>query len=60
MSPLSNQLEHLAETHCVNVLVIQEWWAERAAIMQFDGGMSRADAERLALADIQAELEGRK
>jgi hypothetical protein len=27
-----------------------EWWAERAAIMQFDGGMDRADADYAAFA----------
>lgn len=30
---------------------------ERAAIMEFDGGMSRADAERLARADVVGLLE---
>lgn len=29
---------------------ITEWWEERAAIMQFDGGMSRADAQYAAFA----------
>ncbi len=27
-------------------------WQERAAILEFDGGMSRADAERAAYADF--------
>jgi len=27
-------------------------WEERAAIMEFDGGRSRPDAERLAIAEI--------
>lgn len=34
-----------------------EWhyaWDERAAIMEYDGGMSRERAEALALADIRA------
>lgn len=30
-------------------------WEERAAIMEFDGGRSRADAERMALAEILEE-----
>lgn len=29
---------------------IQEWWEERAAIMEFDGGMDRGDAEYAAYA----------
>lgn len=28
-------------------------WAERAAIREYDGGMSRADAERAAYAEVQ-------
>lgn len=29
-------------------------WEERAAIMEFDGGLSRADAERAAYAEVAA------
>lgn len=29
-------------------------WSERAAIMEFDGGLSRIEAERLAYEDIEA------
>ncbi|MBL8852898.1 MAG: hypothetical protein JNK57_02890 [Planctomycetaceae bacterium] len=29
-----------------------ERWSERAAIREFDGGMDRADAERMALIDV--------
>lgn len=59
MSPLSNRLEALAELHCVDVLVIQEWWAERAAIREYDGNTPRHRAEQLALRDVEDELEGR-
>ena len=31
---------------------LRELWAERAAIMEHDGGLPRAEAERLALADV--------
>lgn len=31
--------------------------AERAAILEFDAGMSREEAERLAVANIKAEAE---
>jgi len=30
----------------------REDWEERAAIMEYDGAMSREDAERLALEDV--------
>lgn len=30
------------------------YYIERAAIREFDGGMSRADAERAALGDVKA------
>jgi hypothetical protein len=53
MSPISNRIEALAEAHGVNVLVIQEWYLERLAIMQAD---KVPDAERLALDDVAAEL----
>lgn len=29
-------------------------WQERAAIMEFDGGMSRADAERAAYSEVSS------
>lgn len=30
-----------------------EWWAERAAVRQFDGGQPRGDAEREAFEDLR-------
>ena len=35
-----------------------EDWLERAAIREFDGGQSRADAERDALDELRRELAG--
>jgi len=32
----------------------RELWEERAAIMEYDGNMTREDAERAALEDIRA------
>lgn len=32
----------------------REAWAERAAIIEFDAGLSRAEAERLALASLSS------
>lgn len=32
-----------------------EFWEERAAIRQYDGGMTREDAEREALRDVRGE-----
>jgi hypothetical protein len=60
MSSVSARLEALAETHRVNPLYILEWHCERSAIRQYEGGLSRTQADRLALEDIEAELEGRK
>jgi hypothetical protein len=31
----------------------REWWRERAAIMEYDGGIPREEAERLALVEAQ-------
>ena len=33
----------------------REAWEERAAIMEFDGGMGRRDAERLAMECVRRE-----
>jgi hypothetical protein len=34
----------------------REYWSERAAIREYDGGMTRADAERAAWDDVGGEL----
>ena len=36
-----------------------EWFAERAAIREYDGGMIRPHAERLAYINLAAAVEGR-
>lgn len=36
---------------------LYELWQERAAIMQFDGGLSVKEAEALALADVLGQAE---
>ena len=43
----------LARTLGVAEDVLVEQWAERAAIREFEGGQSRADAERDALEDVR-------
>lgn len=53
MSPTSNAIERLAATRGVPVLEAQEFWAERAAIREYDGGVSREAAERGALEDLE-------
>lgn len=35
-----------------------EWWAERAAIREVDGGQDRADAERAAFAELREAVGG--
>lgn len=37
---------------CREVWPLFDRWQERAAIRQYDGGLPRADAERLAYADV--------
>ena len=37
-----------------------EWWSERAAIREIDGGQPRADAERDAFEELRTTLEQRK
>lgn len=44
----------LARTLGVDADALVEQWAERAAIREFEGGQSRADAERDALEDVRA------
>lgn len=38
----------------------RELYEERAAIMEFDGGMVRADAERFAMLDIEDQIAKRR
>jgi hypothetical protein len=51
-----SRLEALASLHQRSALDLLEWFLERAAIREYDGGYTRAEAERLALADIEASL----
>jgi hypothetical protein len=41
-------------SHKEEILRALEWWAERAAITEFDGCLPREEAERLAWACIQS------
>lgn len=59
MSPVSARLEQLAELHDVSPLRLLEFWIERASIREHLGGCTRAEAERLALQDVESELEGK-
>jgi hypothetical protein len=43
----------LAEKSGVDPDELLEWWGERAAIREIDGGQSREDAERGALEDMR-------
>jgi hypothetical protein len=47
----------LAEKSGVDPDELVEWWAERAAIREIDGGQSREDAERGALDDMREVIE---
>lgn len=59
MSPTSARIESLASTHGVAPLDALEYYLERAAIREYDGGMSRNDAETAALADVEQWLSQR-
>lgn len=49
----ADRLERLAALHDRSCLDITELFLERAAIREFDGNMSRAEAERLAMQDVE-------
>jgi len=36
---------------------VLEWWAERAAVREFDGGLTREAAELAAFDDLRLELD---
>jgi hypothetical protein len=53
----SHEIERLAELHNISPLVVLEWFNERAAIREEGNvGMTRADAERLAITDVARTL----
>lgn len=51
LSQLSQQADNEKLTGD-NIIDLRHAFEERAAIMEYDGGMSRADAERAAAADV--------
>lgn len=55
----ADTLESLAREFDRDPLEIVEWFNERAAHRQFEGGFEREEAERLAVHDVRQELEGR-
>lgn len=52
MSPTSETIERLAARHGVPAPEALEFFLERAAIREHDGGMSREAAETAALEDL--------
>lgn len=38
----------------------QDWWEERAAIIQYDGGFSREEAESRAYDELHMKMRKRK
>jgi hypothetical protein len=53
MSPVSATIERLAAQHGCPVLHVLEFFSERAAIRQHEGGMTLEEAERLAIGDVE-------
>jgi hypothetical protein len=60
MSPISQAIETLAEQTGADVLDVQELFLERAAIRQYDGGMTKTDAEREAVEDCRVHFTRRR
>jgi len=52
----SDELERLAAQHNRPPLDVLELFLERAAIREYDGAMSRDEAERLAVGDVADAL----
>lgn len=52
MSPISTAIESFAATHGVPVLEAQEFWLELCSIREYEGGLSRQEAEAAALEDL--------
>jgi hypothetical protein len=50
----------LARAVGIDATALVEEWSERAAIREFEGGQSRADAERDAVEDLRARYAQRK
>jgi hypothetical protein len=51
-----NECIALAERLGVAAETVLELWAERAAIREYEGGQSRADAEACAVEDVRLAL----
>ncbi len=49
-----NECIELAERLGLSAETVLELWAERAAIREYEGGQSRADAEAAAVDDVRA------
>jgi hypothetical protein len=52
---LTDDLLSEMRAHRDGLLVVVESFTERAAIAQYDGGLSRAEAERMALGELQCK-----
>ncbi|MFN0252576.1 MAG: hypothetical protein ACKV2T_37210 [Kofleriaceae bacterium] len=51
-----NECLQLAERLGLAAETVLELWAERAAIREYEGGQSRADAEAAAVDDVRTSL----
>lgn len=56
MTTALNQCIELAERLGVSSETVLELWAERAAIREYDGNQSRAEAEAAAIEDVRTAL----
>jgi hypothetical protein len=52
----ADRIEQLAALNDMNALDVLEAFLERAAIREYDGNVTRAEAERGAIADLESWL----
>ena len=57
---MTDQLTALAARFNRKPAEVYEYWSERAAIREHDAGYPRAEAERLAVEDVEAWLRETK
>jgi hypothetical protein len=57
MSPTSETIELLAKRHGVSPTHALEYFLKRSAIREYDGGMTRSDAEEAALKDLEMWIQ---
>lgn len=58
MTPYRTYLARIAERTGVPLAELVERWSERAAIREYEGGMTRTQAEEAAFEEVKQEVGG--